>query len=73
MRLSVLPIYSGRQEMRRIRDGYRPPSAGNNCAGLRSRALIKSFLQWTEAAVSPGSERFHLDLDAHLARILANG
>jgi hypothetical protein len=34
---------------------------------------IKSFLQWTEAAASPGGERFHLDLDTHLARILANG
>jgi sporulation and cell division protein SsgA len=34
---------------------------------------IKSFLKWTEIAVQPGSECFHLDLEAELARILANG
>jgi hypothetical protein len=34
---------------------------------------LKSFLKWTEAAVSPGCERFHLDLETQLARILANG
>ncbi|MGW5253534.1 SsgA family sporulation/cell division regulator [Streptomyces sp. NPDC004012] len=49
-------------------------ASGTATATLTTRQPeLRSFLKVTEAAVPPGAERRHLDLDTQLARILANG